>query len=203
MGTPSKAIKDFMAEYSIASDEIWEVHGSTWVVKHKALERVAVEKGIKWDRPAIVTSDPANKIMVMIAFGALGDHSEWSFGEAAPYNNKNGYPAAMAEKRAKDRVILKLLNAHGSLYSEAEADEFKEPEAKPASKKDAREGYAEIQNEIWATGSEADLDAWGIANKDRIGKQPKDWQANIRATFKEHKQALRQHNGSDQQRMAS
>jgi hypothetical protein len=31
----------------------------------------------------------------------------------------------MAEKRAKDRVILKLLNAHGHLYSEEEADEFK------------------------------------------------------------------------------
>jgi hypothetical protein len=30
----------------------------------------------------------------------------------------------MAEKRAKDRVILKLLSAHGALYSEAEADEF-------------------------------------------------------------------------------
>ena len=33
---------------------------------------------------------------------------------------------AMAEKRAKDRVILKLLSGHGSLYSEAEADEFSE-----------------------------------------------------------------------------
>jgi hypothetical protein len=31
----------------------------------------------------------------------------------------------MAEKRAKDRCILKLLNTHGALYSEDEADEFK------------------------------------------------------------------------------
>ena len=32
----------------------------------------------------------------------------------------------MAEKRAKERVILKLLETHGALYSEAEADEFEQ-----------------------------------------------------------------------------
>jgi hypothetical protein len=31
----------------------------------------------------------------------------------------------MAEKRAKDRVALKLLNANGALYSEDEAEDFK------------------------------------------------------------------------------
>ena len=32
----------------------------------------------------------------------------------------------MAEKRAVDRCILKLLNAHAYLYSDIEADEFKQ-----------------------------------------------------------------------------
>lgn len=40
------------------------------------------------------------------------------------------YPFAMAEKRAKDRVILKLAGLHG-LYSEDEADEFKESSSGP------------------------------------------------------------------------
>lgn len=40
------------------------------------------------------------------------------------------YPFAMAEKRAKDRVILKLAGLHG-LYSEDEADEFKESTSAP------------------------------------------------------------------------
>ena len=34
------------------------------------------------------------------------------------------YPYAMAEKRAKDRVILKLLDIHGEVYSQEEADDF-------------------------------------------------------------------------------
>ncbi len=131
MGKPSQGVMDFMAKYKIDSDEIWEVHGSTWVVKHKALERVAVEVGVSWLRPEVVTCDLTAKIAVICAFGKLGDHEEWSFGEASPANNKNSYPMAMAEKRARDRVILKLLVSHGALYSESEADEFVQPRQNP------------------------------------------------------------------------
>ncbi|MGM4997817.1 hypothetical protein AB8A05_04065 [Tardiphaga sp. 538_B7_N1_4] len=131
MGKPSKAIIDFMEKYKIATDEIWEVHGSTWVVKHKALERVAAELGVVWDRPAMIETNASEGIVSMCVFGKLGDHSEWSVGEASPKNNKNSYPYAMAEKRAKDRVILKLLSGHGDLYSEAEADEFEQPRRNP------------------------------------------------------------------------
>lgn len=106
----------------------WDCHG-TPVILHKALEKVAAYKGIKFDPPMIVQSDMANKLVAVSVTGHLNDHSEWSFGEAAPYNNKNGYPFAMAEKRAKDRVILKLVGLHGDVYSEDEADEFKN--AKP------------------------------------------------------------------------
>lgn len=130
MGKPSQTVLDFMKEYKVEKDEIWEVHGSQWVVKHKALERIAAEKGITWDRPAIIENNAADKIAVICVFGKLGDRSEWSIGEASPSNNKNSYCYAMAEKRGKDRVILKLLNGHGALYSESEADEFAESEQK-------------------------------------------------------------------------
>lgn len=131
MAKPSKAVMDFMEQYGIESDEIWEVHGSTWVVKHKALERVAIEQGIVWLRPSVQVCDLAAKIAVICAFGKLGEREEWSFGEASPANNKNAYPMAMAEKRARDRVILKLLVSHVALYSESEADEFTQPRQNP------------------------------------------------------------------------
>lgn len=125
MGRPSKAVLEFMEKYSVASDEIWEVHGSTWVVKHKALERVAAEQGIVWEKPELKVCDMEKGLIAILVGGKLGEHTEFSFGEASPKNNKNAYPIAMAEKRAKDRVILKLLAAHGDLYSEEEADDFK------------------------------------------------------------------------------
>jgi len=116
----------FMEKYGVESDEIWEVHGTTWCVKHKALERVAAEVGVIWEKPELKVCDMAAGITAVLVGGRLGDHVEYSFGEASPKNNKNSYPLAMAEKRAKDRVILKLLTVHGDLYSEEEADDFKQ-----------------------------------------------------------------------------
>jgi hypothetical protein len=130
MARKSKAIADFQAKYKVAEDELWEVHGSTWVVKHKALERIAVEVGIVWLRPSVQLCDLAAKTAVICAFGKLGEREEWSFGEASPANNKNSYPVAMAEKRARDRVILKLL-VGSDLYSESEADEFEDRRQNP------------------------------------------------------------------------
>jgi hypothetical protein len=131
MGKPSKQIMAFMEKFGIESDEIWEVHGSTWVVKHKALERVAAEKGVTFDRPAMLETNSGAGIVALCVFGKLGDRTEWSIGEASPKNCKNSYYYAMAEKRAKDRVILKLLDTHGALYSESEADEFTQPRQNP------------------------------------------------------------------------
>jgi hypothetical protein len=236
MASPSKAVKEFMAKYSIASDEIWEVHGSTWVVKHKALERVAVEVGVVWLRPSVQLCDPAAKTAVICAFGKLGDREEWSFGEASPANNKNSYPVAMAEKRARDRVILKLLVTHGALYSESEADEFEEPRRQnphvtrpsdivpateydqngevidnipapsPESVKklrvvDQRPIFAEMQKEIQATGSIAELQAWAATNKDRLGSLKPDWQDFLRGVFAEHRDAIRLLEQGDDNRM--
>jgi hypothetical protein len=124
---PSKEIMDFMELYGVESDEIWQVHGTSWVIKHKALERVAAEKGVVWGVPTMIETKMADGMVAMCVFGRLGERSEWSIGEASPKNNKNAYPYAMAEKRAKDRVILKLLSLHGELYSEDEAEELKRP----------------------------------------------------------------------------
>ena len=181
MGRPSKEVLAFMETHKIDSDEIWEVHSSTWVVKHKALERVAVEQGIVFDRPAIIENNAKEKIAVICVFGKLKDRDEWSIGEASPANNKNSYCYAMAEKRGKDRVILKLLNAHGSLYSEAEADEFKEDAPKTTlPKKDARTVFEKMQREIQECQTRDMLKEWGGANKDRISMLPDDWQDILR-----------------------
>jgi len=121
-----KEIADFMAKFKVSFDEVWKIpQGNAYAVKHKALERVAAEQKIEHHPPIIVQADLANKTVALVVTSTMGGRHEWATGEAAPYNNKNGYPLAMAEKRAKDRTILKLLQAHGALYSEDEADDFK------------------------------------------------------------------------------
>ena len=119
-------MKDLKLDYN---ENTWVVHGKARVVLHKALEKIAAHKGIKFDAPAMIANDPEKKIAAMCVTGHLGDRVEWAIGAASPSNNKNNYPYAMAEKRAKDRVILKLLNMAGDYYSQEEADQFEE--AKP------------------------------------------------------------------------
>ena len=121
-------ISRFMQEHDVAQDEIWLVPGGkSYAIKHSALERIAIQKRIEFLPPQIIEADGANGVAAMIVTGTLADVSAWSVGEASPKNNKNAYCWAMAEKRAKDRVILKLLNMHGAIYSEEEADELRQP----------------------------------------------------------------------------
>lgn len=94
-----------------------------WICLHKFLERVAQVAGITFDEPKILNL--SDKEIALWVNGHKGDFSAWAIGEVSPANCKNAYRWAMAEKRAKDRVILKLLGIAGDTYSEEEADDFK------------------------------------------------------------------------------
>lgn len=124
-------IEKVRVEYGLARDDFWELpqKKGTWVAKHAALEAAAAKAGIQFDMPQIIEANSETKTVSICVRGALATRSEWSFGEAAPANNKNSYPYAMAEKRGKDRVILKLIGLHGLAYSEDEADDFKQGQA--------------------------------------------------------------------------
>lgn len=55
------------------------------------------------------------------------DEEVYEVGEVNPKNCKNDYPYAMAFKRCFDRVVLKKSKlAYAGIYSDSEADEFKE-----------------------------------------------------------------------------
>jgi len=146
----------------------WDCHG-TYVLLHKTLERVAAEEGVKFNSPEILVNDIENKRVAILVSGSLNGREEWSIGEAAEYNNKNTYPYAMAEKRAKDRVILKLVGLHGDVYSEDEADDYNQrndtykQEAQVAAKKQWVEYMALLRDNIdWCYNAAAHIanDDW-------------------------------------------
>ena len=107
------------------------------IIKHKALEKISAHLGMWFDPPTILESDTDKKIVSLVVKGYIDDgkgkNSAWSIGEVSPKNNTNKYPYAIAEKRAIDRVILKLLGVHGDMYSEEEAEDFKTNNAKVVS----------------------------------------------------------------------
>lgn len=123
-------IEAVRAQYGLASDDFWQIpQNKQWVCKHAALEVVATKADVKWSPPQIIEAKTEAGIAVLSVMGTMGERSEWATGEASPKNNKNAYPWAMAEKRAKDRVVLKLVGIHGLVYSE---DEMGEPDRAPA-----------------------------------------------------------------------
>ena len=130
-----QTLLDILTKYGERpEDALWDCHG-TWVAYHKAIERIAAKAEIAFDMPVVVEGNANAKIVSIIVKGRMGDNEdyreEWSFGEASPSNNKNAYPYAMAEKRAKDRVVLKLIGLHGLVYSEEETDDFKPGQPEP------------------------------------------------------------------------
>ena len=114
-------IEAVRARYGLEHSDFWQIpQNKQWVCKHAALEVVATKAGIVWLPPQIIEAATADGIAVLAVSGKMGDRVEWATGEASPKNNKNSYPWAMAEKRAKDRVVLKLAGIHGLVYSEDE-----------------------------------------------------------------------------------
>ena len=117
-------IKKFKEDYKLDASDFWlHKQSKNWIIKHNALEKVAAQENIMWKLEVL----NFNPDIVVKCTATSGDRVIESLGEASPKNTIINHPYAMAEKRAVDRCILKLLNAHAYIYSEAESDDFKEP----------------------------------------------------------------------------
>lgn len=120
-------IKQLAKKYELSKEDFWELKRgslSKWIVTHDAVEKIAYKEGIEFLKPEFIRNDKND--VAILGFANLKDRSEWSIGEASPNNCKAPYPFAMAEKRLKDRLTLKLINAYEyGIYSDVEADAFK------------------------------------------------------------------------------
>lgn len=196
MPTLPDHIRELAKKHNLKQSDFWNCHG-TWVCKHAPLEKAGAVAGVKWAPAQILESDSGSAVAIL-ATGTLGELTEWSIGEASPKNNKNSYPWAMAEKRAKDRVLLKLLGFAGEVYSEEEADDFKAakpaPQATPRgevsaldqekSNRDAKADYNRLKAGLDGCNSVEMLDQWVVAWKDDLDALPEDHAGSLRGEYK-------------------
>lgn len=180
-------IEAIRKEYDLDASDFWQIpQNKQWVCKHAALEVVAAKAGLKFDAPTVLEAYSQNGTVALVTGATMGDRYEWATGEASPKNCKNAYPWAMAEKRAKDRVVLKLVGIHGLVYSEDElsSEPMQQAEANdstPKPKAQSRDMYAEMQAEIDACTTLDDLVMlWGSkAFQTELKRQPVDWQLQL------------------------
>lgn len=174
-----QTIREILEKYDERPGEgvTWKVQAAT-VITHKALERIAAKAKISFDPPVVLRAERDEAVILVSGSIALPPNlgssvqKEWSIGEALVNVNyrvsgkQAAYVYAMAEKRAKDRVILKLIGLHGLLYSEEEADEFRAraaapPEAGEEQGEHPSQGYiAEAERRISAAADRPTLLTW-------------------------------------------
>lgn len=208
-----------MDRHGIESDEVWQVRPGAYAIKHVAIERIGAKAGVKFDRPAMLEHDSASGIVAMIVFGTLGDRQEWSTGEASPKNSKNSYPYAMAEKRARDRVILKLLTAAddmgAAIYSDEESDDFKKsngsapdgyldngetiPPEHVITRDDGiqvltmdaqRPIFSELEKELNACTTVEGVKRWKVSARSRASRLSDHWKNDLNERYLKHLRAL-------------
>lgn len=128
-GVLDPLVEKILAKYDIAATEaLWpctRAGKTNWVIYHRYCEQIAAKAGIVFSDPEVVVNekdDKGKRTVVILVKGTLGYVKEWSYGEAAPSTVIVPYIFAMAEKRAKDRVILKLAGFHGMVYSDVEEE---------------------------------------------------------------------------------
>lgn len=115
---------DLIKTYNLSKDDFWtHKQSGNLIITHKACEKIARQEKIVFDMPKILSSE--NNNVAILCSATWGDTTEWSIGEASPKTSFNIYYYAMAEKRVKDRLILKLIGVYGDIYSEDESDEFR------------------------------------------------------------------------------
>jgi hypothetical protein len=180
MSTLDPRIEKIRVEYGLERTDFWELpqKKGTWLVKHSALETVAAKAAITFDMPEIIEARSADKIAVIVARGFKGERSEWSFGEASPLNNKNSYPFAMAEKRAKDRVILKLAGLQGLVYSDV--DDFEEEPRKSSAELKRTSSWEQFAPELAEVSNEVQLKNFKMAWRKIIDAE--NWNSSFRET---------------------
>jgi len=120
-------IKELAKKYHLNKSDFWELKRGTlskWIITHDAVEKIAYIEGITFSKPELLRNIDTD--VAILGEATLKERTEWSTGEASPKNCKAPYPFAMAEKRLKDRLTLKLINAYQyGIYSDVEADAFK------------------------------------------------------------------------------
>ena len=143
-------IKELSKKFNLTKEDYWqESRSKKWIISHDACEKIADMEGIIFGPPQVLNSEQS--FVRMVISGKKGEVLMWSVGEADNKNCKNLYFGAMAEKRGKDRVILKLINAYEyGIYSDVEADNFQKPAEEFYTEEETAEFSKLLEHEFFA-----------------------------------------------------
>ena len=131
-------LKEIYNKYNLDKDDIFILkfgNKKQPIIRRTGIEKIQMKMGVQIKYEIQNISDD-HKHVVVLATGVIFDdkhggptpkpkHLVCSFGECSPLNSTNNYPIAIAEKRAKSRVILQCSGLYQlGIYSEDESEDF-------------------------------------------------------------------------------
>ena len=106
------------------TDEDYFKHKFYTILTRSGIEKLMYNNNIDISYELIYNSADT-KCVIIKATGTMGDKTIETYGEAAPGNNQNSYPVAIAEKRSMSRCVLKLCSLYEhQVFGEDESDQF-------------------------------------------------------------------------------
>ena len=118
------------------SGDFWCI-GKNYIIFHDSLTKIAKIEGIVFHKPQVEILYNDNNFfgVAMMGEAELDGYKIWTSADSTKENTMAKYYFNMAEKRLRDRQVLKLLDLYEyGLYSEEEADDFKKQPSKPITK---------------------------------------------------------------------
>ena len=109
------------------SGDFWCI-GKNYIIFHDALTKIAKLEGIIFHKPdvEILYNDNSFYGVAMMGEAEIDGYKIWTTADSTRDNTMAKYYFNMAEKRLRDRQVLKLLDLYEyGLYSDVEADDFK------------------------------------------------------------------------------
>ena len=104
--TRKEKLTELYRKYNLTSEDVFKNPSQGWtIITRGGIDKVQAAANIKITYE-VISYDLEN--IIIKAVGTLGDSYIETFGEASPKNTRNGYPVAIAEKRAMSRAVLKL-----------------------------------------------------------------------------------------------
>ena len=193
-----KRVTDILKTLGFNSKEcLWDCHGA-WVMYHRYIEIAGVKKKISIDDLSEIETNSEKGIVVIKCKASLDKMKVITYGEASPKNTRNAYPYAMAEKRAIDRAILKLIGLHGFIYSEDEMTESNKPiTSNTKVKSNDNEVLEKFQSEIKNSKTSKGLKGYGQMYKVHMAKAKQSSHATYLHTKTLYENKLKELNGGN------
>ena len=123
-------------KYGVKPSDFWILMNETkkgkmaytgLIISHNGCLKINDALESRFD-PSCVTIDKDGFNNSLVYSYCNQEQGIYEVGEVSKSNCKNDYPYAMAFKRMFDRVVLKLSKlSYAGIYSDSEADEFKDP----------------------------------------------------------------------------